>query len=260
MPNFLSKLILSMCIFIHCKAQSQHEFKPRTFSSKSGQELPYRILFPSNYNSSKKYPLVLFLHGSGERGTDNKKQLTHGGELFLKNINKFPAIVVFPQCPSDSYWTSLKVDESVNPHAIRFEYKDKPTWPMQATVELVIQLRNTEKVDPTRVYVMGVSLGGMGTFELISRYPELFAAAVPICGGGNTQFAKKFARQVPLWLFHGAQDDVVNPAYSREMYQTLKSLGAKVTYTEYPGVKHNSWNKALAEPQLLPWMFSQQKK
>jgi predicted peptidase len=175
------------------------------------------------------------LHGAGERGNDNEKQLTHGSKLFLspENRQKFPAIVIFPQCPTDSYWASVKIDRSKSPLDIDFTYNEQPNWPLAAAIDLVKQISKTEKVDKNRIYIMGLSMGGMGTFEAIARNPKLFAAAA---------------------------DGVVKVGYSRDMYAALRALEAKeVKYTEYPNVNHNSWDNAFAEPNLLPWLFEHKK-
>ncbi|MBC7891897.1 MAG: dienelactone hydrolase family protein [Sphingobacteriaceae bacterium] len=236
-------------------------FEKSAYQDAAGNVLPYRILFPKNYDRTQKYPLVLFLHGAGERGADNEKQLTHGGKLFLdeKARTDFPAIVVFPQCPPESYWSSVKIDREKRPMSLDFSYNDRLNWPTQAAIDLVKNLLKTEGVDKNRVYLMGLSMGGMGTFETLSRYPKLFAAATPICGGGDPDLAKKYAKRLPLWVFHGDADPVVEVKYSREMVAKLKELRANVQYTEYPGVGHDSWNNALAEPKLLPWLFGQKK-
>ncbi|MDI9874245.1 carboxylesterase family protein [Flectobacillus rivi] len=250
-------------LLLSIKGFSQAEtFEKRTFTDKEGHILPYRILFPENYDASKKYPIVLVLHGAGERGNDNEKQLTHGSKLFLspENRQKFPAIVIFPQCPTDSYWASVKIDRSKSPLDIDFTYNEQPNWPLVAAVDLVKQISKTEKVDKNRIYIMGLSMGGMGTFEAIARNPKLFAAAVPICGGANLTWAKKYAQTVPVWIFHGDADGVVKVGYSRDMYAALRALEAKeVKYTEYPNVNHNSWDNAFAEPNLLSWLFEHKK-
>ncbi len=258
-PHLPYPLALLLLVGFHARAQGG--FEKRAYQDAAGNVLPYRILYPQPYDKGKKYPLVLFLHGAGERGTDNEKQLTHGAKLFLdeKARQQFPAIVVFPQCPPESYWSSVKIDRGKRPTQFDFTYADHLNWPTEAAVELVKELVKTEAVDKKRLYLMGLSMGGMGTFEVLSRYPKRFAAATPICGGGDPDLARKYARRVPLWVFHGDADSVVDVKYSREMVAKLKELGASVQYTEYPGVNHNSWDNAFAEPTLLPWLFGKRK-
>lgn len=220
--------------------------------------LPYRILYPENYDKKKKYPLVLVLHGGGERGTDNDKQLTHGAKLFLKEENRkaYPAIVVFPQCPQDSYWASADIDRSTQPFKIRFDYTAKAPWPLIAANDLVRKLATDEAVDKSRIYITGLSMGGMGTFESVYRYPDVYAAALPICGGGDTKVYDKRVKKTAFWLFHGAADAVVDVNLSRQMVARLASFKAENKYTEYPGVNHNSWENAFAEQSFLSWMFA----
>lgn len=227
-----------------------------------GDTLRYRILYPENYNPQQKYPLVVFLHGAGERGNDNAKQLTHGARLFLENANRYqyPAIVVFPQCPENSYWSSLKVTRPPGqPPIFEFPYAKKPTTPLALSIRLVDSLLRTSSVDRQRVYLSGLSMGGFGSFEWLVRQPRRFAAALPICGGGSLDLAKRYARQLPLWIFHGDQDGVVPVDLSRQVYQKLQTLGASVKYSEYAGVNHNSWDNAFAEPEFLRWMFTQKR-
>lgn len=237
-------------------------YEKKEFQFGEGKVLPYRILYPENYDRTKKYPLVLFLHGAGERGKDNEKQLTHGAGLFLTELNRknFPAIVVFPQCPEESFWASAKVDRTQQPVKFELNYQTEANWPLVAANELVKKLLSEEAVDKSRVYITGLSMGGMGTFESVFRYPGLYAAASPICGGGDTDAYDKRVRKTAFWVFHGEADAVVNPDLSRKMVDKLKSFKAEVKYSEYPGVNHNSWDNAFAEPEYLSWMFAHKRK
>src|SRR5215218_1629154 len=182
--------------------------------------LPYRLLLPEGFDASKKYPLVLFLHGSGERGRDNEAQLTHGGQLFLNDTARkaFPAIVVFPQCPTESRWSNVQIttDSSTGQRTFAFQEGGAPTRPMAMLENLLKELQHRYRIKRDQVYVMGLSMGGMGTFELARRRPELFAAAIPICGGANTATAAQLKR-IHWWVFHGGKDDVVPPRFSEEM-------------------------------------------
>jgi len=237
-------------------------YQKKEFVFAEGKVLPYRILYPENYDKNKKYPLLLFLHGAGERGNDNEKQLTHGARLFITEESRknFPAIIVLPQCPQESFWASTKIDRTVQPFKIEFDYSAEPNWPLVAANELVKQIISEGSVDKSRVYIAGLSMGGMGTFESVYRYPELYAAALPICGGGSvTQYDKRVTKTA-FWVFHGADDAVVNVKLSRDMVNRLKALKAKVRYSEYPGVNHNSWDNAFAEKEFLSWMLAHKKK
>lgn len=237
-------------------------FQLKEYKTAAGNTLPYRILYPENYDPAKKYPLVLFLHGAGERGNDNEKQLTHGARLFLKEENRkqFPAIVIFPQCPEESFWAYANIDRNSNPPKFELDYSHEANWPLVAANELVQQTIAAGSVDPSRVYVTGLSMGGMGTFETVFRYPGVYAAALPICGGGDVAEYDKRVSKTAFWVFHGSADAVVNVQLSRDMVEKLKKLKASVKYSEYPGVNHNSWDNAFAEPEYLGWMFSQKRK
>ncbi len=228
----------------------------------NGNTLPYRIIYPANYDKSKKYPLLLFLHGAGERGKDNEKQLIHGSKLFITEQNRkdFPAIIIFPQCPEESFWAVTKIDRTVQPFKIEFDYTAQPNWPLAAANELVKKIINEGSVDKTKVYITGLSMGGMGTFESVYRNPDLYAAALPICGGGDVNHYDKRVGKTAFWVFHGTADAVVNVKLSQEMVEKLKSLKAEVKYSEYPGVNHNSWDNAFAETDYLSWMLLHKKK
>jgi len=237
-------------------------YEKKSFDFSTDKKLPYRILYPENYDRNKKYPLILVLHGAGERGNDNEKQLVHGSKLFLKaeNRTQFPAIVVFPQCPSDSYWATSSIDRSKNPIQFRFNYDSIPNWPQAAAIELVEKLKKEEAVDKSRVYITGLSMGGMGTFEAVYRNPGLFAAAAPICGGGNESLYSDKVKETAFRVFHGDADAVVKVDLSRNMVARLKELNVPVEYIEYPGVNHNSWDNAFAEPDFISWLFKHQLK
>jgi predicted peptidase len=237
-------------------------YEKKEFVFGEGKTLPYRILYPANYDKTKKYPLLLFLHGAGERGKDNEKQLAWGSKLFITEENRknFPAIVVFPQCPEESFWAVMKTDQTKQPAVRTFDYTVGPNWPLAAANELVKKISKEEGVDKSRIYISGLSMGGMGTFESVYRYPEMYAAALPICGGGDVNHYDKRVAKIPFWVFHGAADAVVNPQLSRDMVEKLKSLKAEVKYSEYPGVNHDSWKNAFAEPEYLSWMLLHKKK
>lgn len=218
-------------------------------------------MYPKNFDKSEKYPVILFLHGAGERGNDNESQLVHGGKLFATDYlqEQFPAIVIFPQCPKESYWSNVDVDRSTYPIHLKFKYDEGPTTPLRMVMDLLDSTIQEPYSDDSQVYVMGLSMGGMGTFELLSRKPETFAAAVPICGGGDPDSVGVYAKNTPLWVFHGAQDNVVNPLQSMEMVSALLKAGVYPKFTMYDFANHNSWDPAFAEPTLLPWLFSHKK-
>lgn len=228
----------------------------------NGDTLPYRILLPENYNPQKKYPLVLFLHGRGESGNNNKTQLTHGAQLFLKPENRknYPAIVVFPQNPVNSYWSNVQtVADSTGKRKFYFTNGGPASLSMQLVMSLLENLSQQYKIKQDQVYVMGLSMGGMGTFEIVNRLPYTFAGAVAICGGANPSIAGNL-KNTNWWIFHGGKDEVVLPQYSQNMVAAMKAKGVNVKFTLFPQANHNSWDPAFAEPGLLKWLFSQKKK
>lgn len=140
-----------------------------------------------------------------------------------------------------------------------FPFEKKPTPVVKGLMRLLDTLSSQKFVNPRRIYIAGLSMGGMGVLDIIARYPDKFAAGISICGAGNVNTSKRFAGKVPLWLFHGAKDDVVPSSYSRDFYKKLKKDNADVRYTEYPNIFHDSWIDAFAEPDLFSWMFSKSK-
>lgn len=252
--------MVAICLATTGVAQDYGQYESKALVHRR-DTLPYRILYPENYDRAKEYPVVFFLHGAGERGNDNASQLTHGASLFLQDSlrQQFPAIVVFPQCPSDSYWSNVSIEaKEGGGRNFFFQHKGKPSKAMAMLLRLTKHIVKEEAVDKSRVYVGGLSMGAMGTFELLRRRPKVFAAAFAICGGDNTRNVAKYAH-VPLWIFHGEKDDVVPPDHSRVLVYHLQQLGAEPRYTFYPDANHNSWDPAFAEPDFLPWLFSNSK-
>ncbi|WP_454801709.1 carboxylesterase family protein [Mucilaginibacter phyllosphaerae] len=243
------------------QAQTNSAFDRGSFINKT-DTLPYRILFPKKFDPNKKYPLVIVLHGAGERGNDNDAQIKYGPKLFLNDTirQNYPAIVVFPQCPTNSYWANVKVDTSATGKRIfHFQEGGDPTRAMTMLLGMVDQMLDKPFISKKQVYIGGLSMGGMGTFEILRRKPNTFAAAFTICGGDNTNNVKKYAKKVPLWVFHGLKDSVVPFDHSQVMVDALKAAGADPKFTIYPNDDHNSWDDAFAEPQLIPWLFSHSK-
>ena len=240
---------------------AQKTFKAGELSVKGGNIISYRYLQPKKVKRNKKYPLIIFLHGAGERGSDNKSQLIHGAKLFEKRSTrkKFPAYVVFPQCPAEDYWAATIKEKENKEDPFKFDFSLPPKESLKNVFELIKTYQNNPNVDTDRIYIMGLSMGGMGTFEAISRHPEWFAAAIPICGGGDLNFVPKFATKTKVWIFHGAKDDVVLPRYSRDMVQEIIFKGGFPKYTEFPEANHNSWDPAFETEGLLEWLFEQKR-
>lgn len=249
---------LFLLFLLTFSAAAQQAYERRIFRSPQGDSLQYRLLRPEGERPGKRYPLVLFLHGAGERGSDNEKQLTHGGQMFLNPVNRerYPAFVLAPQCPETGYWAYPARPTSFLPAAMPFHEPVPPVF--QILKELVDTYLTLPEVDTSRVYIIGLSMGGMATYDLVIRYPDVFAAAIPICGTVNPARLKP-AKPVAFRIFHGDADNVVPVEGSRQAYQALKRAGASVEYIEFPGCDHGSWTPAFRTPDFMEWLFKQQK-
>lgn len=225
------------------------------FTDGQGDTLNYRILSP-DYDTMRTYPLVIFLHGSGERGNDNEAQLKWGVQNFATDqmMEQHPAIVIAPQCPDNQQWASFNDFRSSG----EMRLQPKPSSSMRLLIGLIHKMIKQQPVDTNRIYITGLSMGGFGTYDAIERYPNLFAAAIPVAGGGDPSKAALIAH-IPLWDFHGAEDAAVDPRYSRVMMEALWKAGGHPGYTEYPGVGHFSWLGAYSDPAVLAWLFRQHK-
>lgn len=210
--------------------------------------LLYRLVLPEDYNSNNTYPLILFLHGAGERGSDNTKQLNN----CVQNIaNSAPnAIIVAPQCTEGNQWVDTpwsNVSYSTDTVAESNE--------LQMVMMLLEKLKKEYSVDKDRIYVSGISMGGFGTWDLITRHPNTFAAAIPVCGGADSSKAE-VVKNIPIYTFHGESDWDVPVAGTRAMVEAIKTAGGnKITYTEYAGRGHNIWDDAFATTGLFDNLF-----
>ena len=225
-----------------------------------GETYKYQVFLPDNWNPKQKWPIIMFLHGYGERGADGLLQTDVGMPHAIRDKrSQFPAVVVIPQCRMDHWWTQPEMEE-------------------MALATLAAATKDF-KGDPKKTYLTGLSMGGYATWDLASRYPGKFAAVVPICGGivlppdllknfpdlakvsypddakSYAEVAKKIGK-TPVWIFHGGADETVPVQNSRKLNEALKAAGGDVHYTEYPGVGHNSWDKAYADPDLMAWLLS----
>jgi len=217
--------------------------------------LQYRQLVP-DYDTLRKYPLVVFLHGSGERGRDNEAQLKWGVMNFAvdQTMMKYPAYVIAPQCPASQTWSNF----SRKKNSREMYLENKASRPMEMVVALINKLMKELRIDKNRIYITGLSMGGFGTFDALERYPNLFAAAVPVCGGGDISKAESIAR-IPIWVYHGAEDTAVDPLLSLDMVQALTKAGAHPGFTQYPESGHFSWLGAYSDPLMIEWLFRQHK-
>lgn len=246
-------------IMISATTMAQNQFSKEIFLSQNGDTLLYRELQPKSISADTKYPLVLFLHGAGERGNDNEAQLQHGANMFTNPVNqeKHPTFALFPQCPTNSFWAPIN-SEGAKDESF-FPYNDPMPTTLQTVKELLDAFIDNNPIDPNRIYIMGLSMGGMGTFDMVCRYPQLFAAAIPICGGVNTQRLQEIETSTSFRIFHGDADAVVPVTFSRDAYTTLKAKGVDVQYIEFPGVNHDSWTPAFNRDDFMEWLFKQKK-
>ncbi|MBS1607471.1 MAG: prolyl oligopeptidase family serine peptidase [Bacteroidetes bacterium] len=253
------KTIAATLVFLFCTCLQQSFSQSSKFSYNKyidkGDTLNYRQLYP-DADTMRKYPLVIFLHGSGERGNDNEAQLKWGVLNFAtdQNMMLHPALVIAPQCPEKMSWSNFSREKNSTDARLL----PAPSKPMELLMGLIRQVIKTMPVDTNRIYITGLSMGGFGTFDAIERYPDLFAAAVPVCGGGDVSRVASIAR-LPIWIYNGAEDPAVNPLYSLEMLQALTKAGAHPGFTQYPEVGHFSWLGAYSDPLMMEWLFRQHK-
>jgi predicted peptidase len=210
--------------------------QPHHFETPITHSLGYLVHLPPGYgeDATRRWPLILFLHGIGERGSDVEKVKIHGIAKIVEEQPGFPFVAVSPQCPAGSSWW---------PHEVE---------PLKALLDHILA---THAVDPTRVYLTGLSMGGYGVWALGSAYPDLFAAIAPICGGGDVDTVCAL-KDVPVWAFHGDLDTVVLLSESQKLVDALQACGGNVQLTIYPGIKHDSWTQTYDNPALYQWFMS----
>ncbi|MBU1368661.1 MAG: prolyl oligopeptidase family serine peptidase [Bacteroidetes bacterium] len=257
MPSFQRVCFFVMLLVFQYPLQAQEWLA--AFHVHENDSLPYRFLLPEMAGQNEKILLLIFLHGAGERGNDNQKQLIHGGAFFRDAVvgGSQPAMLVFPQCPEDDYWANIKKTRTADgSQSFQFFPGNPPRAAMQQLISLLDSLIHLDFIDRNRIYLGGLSMGGMGTFELLSRRPDVFAAAFPICGGGNPEAIKAFSPELKAWIFHGEADKVVLPAYSIDLFKGMQDAGFDVKISIYPEVGHAVWDEVFADPQLLTWLFS----
>ncbi|MCW3119741.1 MAG: hypothetical protein JWM28_3823 [Chitinophagaceae bacterium] len=221
-------LVVSFFIITLIKAQQT--------AQKFIQETQYLLYLPEGYgtDTTLRWPLMIFLHGSGESGVDLEKVKAHGPPKLIEAGKKFPFIVVSPQAPPQTGWKS------------------------EVLKGMLDDVKKKYRVDNDRVYLTGLSMGGFGTWDLSEKYPDEFAAIAPICGGGDAEKVWKL-RHMPVWCFHGAKDDVVPPAASQAMVDALRKYNPDVRFTLYPEANHNSWEVTYNNDSLYNWFLSQKK-
>lgn len=226
------------------------DFRKNVYVDKEGHRLPYRLFVPLGYDSNRRYPLLLWLHGGRGRGSDNVTQLTKENQLgthywISSEVQRtFPVFVFVPQCPSDEVWAEPELNQ--------------PGPSLKLTMQALEKIEKDFSIAPDRVYVAGQSMGGLGVWSVLQSYPGKWAAALVMAAYDNFTDVGAIAR-VPLWVFQGDADEAVPVSMVRDMMQQLKKAHANLRYTEYRKVDHQVWNKAFAEPDLLAWISSQKR-
>ena len=226
--------------------------------------LPYRLHVPSDYDGDTyHYPVFIFLHGAGERGNDNTAQLKNAVQYLFDDLESplYQSIAFFPQCPSQSA-SSTGLSQWVDTPWANGNYSidNVPeSDDLKAVLEILETLKEQYSINDRRVYVMGLSMGGFGTWDLIMRHPEMFAGAVPVCGGGDTSQASKLVN-IPIYTFHGTSDTTVPYTGTRDMALAIKNAGGTmINYDELKGYGHNVWDYAAKKERLMSWLFSHSK-
>lgn len=232
----------------------EHRVYKYTGGEYKDEEFKYRLLSPATVEPGKKYPIVLFLHGAGERGDDNEAQLKYFPTWMAaaKMREKYPCFIIAPQCRDRKTWSQANwaaKDSDAMPK--------EPTDQMRVAIGILDNAMKTLPIDDRRAYLTGLSMGGYGSWELAMRQPDRFAAVVPICGGGDESQAARIAK-LPVWAWHGDADNAVPVERSRRMIEALKKAGGEPKYTELKDVGHDSWTAAYTrEDGAIPWMFGQ---
>lgn len=230
------------------------DFKALEYKSEAtGMTMPYRLYIPKGYDPRYKYALILYLHGAGDRGRDNKKQFS---KLVMnmarsKEQLEHPAFIIAPQCPPQAKWVN------VDWHNGSYSVDATPiSRAMRTAIEILDQVQREYSIDPSKVLITGVSMGGIGSWDLVARFPGRFAAIMSVCGAGDPSKAS-LIKDTAAWLFHGEKDKVVPTKASREMVSALQAVGASPVYIEYDNQEHGIWNEAYSDKAALKWFFSQ---
>lgn len=228
-------------------------FEKRVYEA-DGFKLPYRLYIPKDYDCGERYPLLVFLHGAGERGSDNERQISVAVQKMFDDPASpvYDSIVVCPQCPENSQWVYTPWAAGNYSTANVPESRE-----IECLCAVLDEIRDFCNVDDDRIYVTGLSMGGFGTWDLLARHGARFAAGMPICGGGDPSYAKLLKR-IPIRTFHGSDDAAVPPRGTRLMYAAIRREGGEnIAYTEFDGCGHNVWDMVYSDRENLEWLFSQ---
>lgn len=230
-------------LFICMAAKGESLMKEALYEGALSLDVQARYLqyLPEGYgDGGKQWPLVLMLHGAGERGADLNQLKGNGLVYEVEQGRAFPFVLVAPQCPAEDWWSSQQQVASLK--------------------ALLDHLLETNQIDRSRVYLTGLSMGGTGAWRLAMEFPEYFAALLPICGRGDaSRYWATRIKHIPIWAFHGDADDIVPVETTRSLMESLRAVGAEPKYTEYPGVNHNAWSATYSNPEVIEWMLNQRR-
>ncbi len=231
-----------------------HAMRRNVFTDASEGSIHYRTCDTGDWKQPQKAVLLLFFHGAGERGNDNEKQLVHGAREIVAYCekNNIKARLLFPQCPEDKKWVDTPWE------ALSHKLPPESAMMKRAMSLLETEMRSPE-IDPARIYIVGISMGGFGTWDALSRHPERFAAALPVCGGADVEMASRL-KNIPIRTCHGAEDGVVFVCRSRDIVAAIRAAGGdKITYNEIPGAGHDVWTATFGDDATWNWLFAQKR-
>jgi predicted peptidase len=227
-------VLVALCLFVKSAHSDDTAQKAERLDVQIRVQMDYLLYLPKDYDKQEKWPLMVFLHGSGERGSDLQKVKAHGPPKLVAAGKDFPFIIVSPQCP------------------------EKTSWEPYQLIALLDDLERKYKVDTDRIYITGLSMGGFGTWRLAAAIPNRLAAIVPVCGGGDTFAARRIAK-LPTWAFHGAKDNAVPVELSQTMVDAINKQGGDAKLTIYPEAGHDSWTETYNDPKLYEWLLAQKR-
>jgi predicted peptidase len=263
--ELMISIIIAIACLVGCSKKNDNtellkKFTPMSYKDDiMKKDLGFRLYIPEGYNTSEKYPLILYLHSGGANGDDNKSQIGPiAGKLIspiFQNISK--SFVMIPQCPKGEQWVNTNFKKKP------FKNYDQDSIPESHSMKMIVKaladLQKKYSIDNKRLYITGYSMGGSGTWDMITRYPDIFAAAVPVTGVSDPSRAKDISH-ISVWAFHGVEDEISSVDNTRNMIRELKNNGSLCRYTEYPNIGHDLWSTVYSDAEMVKWLFSQQKK
>lgn len=255
---------VSLLLFVSCKSQIReylnlYMYKAHTYQDpKCSRALHYRLFSPTT-QENKRYPLILFLHGGAERGNDNKSQINYLSSVWIKNDfqKPYPSYVLAPQCPKDMEWVTIR------PKKVPFGHYKQDLFPegdeMKSIISLIQKMIKEKPIDSTRIYVVGFSMGASGTWDIMTRYPNFFAASIVVTGENDTTKAH-LLKNTPIWAFCGEHDTIVPPIITKDMVKAVSENGGNIKFTLIEDVDHYMGHLAFNYPGAKEWLMSNVKK